>query len=520
MLRERTSWTFTGFDQAMRLLTHPASLTSIFLLLINDHWLKTHLASPLTGKLSDFAGLFFFPFLLIACLSFITDLFQLPNSWTGWFSFSFTGLVFLSFQISPNLSSAFEALWSNALNIRISITPDITDLIALLALIPSWLLWRSCPKDQTFDHPLWRFAVLGLAMTATLATSCPGYPELEQVAVEEGYVYLESWTVFVETGANVLDSRDRGPSWEEIAVSELPDSVANYFDQAPQLPKTVCTPSVPQHCFRITGAPRVEYSDDSGQSWETAWRFPSWRIGYLNRRTSGIGSCSGPEHQTNPMDIALYTDESGGMTLFVAMGNQGLIVRSPDGSWGHIDVPDIQPTSTRAEDLATAWEDVFYERVIFGLASITIWLAYHAMGWKLTLDGRGIHVTSRRLAWWVMQVVLLSLLPIYIYINTSNPIDTNLWLLYLSLAILVAGPILTWFLRITPPLPRLALNVSLLSFLTAGLLFIVPVCLSILWALGFIPLHIITVAINLLLYWLLLRFAVRSLRTYILQFSS
>ena len=42
----------------------PWVLLSILILLLNDHVLKSSVPSWLTGKLSDFAGLFFFPFLL------------------------------------------------------------------------------------------------------------------------------------------------------------------------------------------------------------------------------------------------------------------------------------------------------------------------------------------------------------------------------------------------------------------------------------------------------------------------
>jgi hypothetical protein len=38
------------------------------LLVLNDHWLKSHYPGSITGKLSDFAGLFFFPVLLAALI--------------------------------------------------------------------------------------------------------------------------------------------------------------------------------------------------------------------------------------------------------------------------------------------------------------------------------------------------------------------------------------------------------------------------------------------------------------------
>ncbi|HMA97224.1 MAG TPA: hypothetical protein VKP30_31280, partial [Polyangiaceae bacterium] len=45
-------------------LLHPASLLAITILLLNDHVLKAHYSSWLTEKLSDCAGLVFFPLLL------------------------------------------------------------------------------------------------------------------------------------------------------------------------------------------------------------------------------------------------------------------------------------------------------------------------------------------------------------------------------------------------------------------------------------------------------------------------
>jgi hypothetical protein len=52
---------------ATRLLTHPLALGAIVLLVINDHVLKQTAPGIITGKLSDFAGLAFFPLLLAAC---------------------------------------------------------------------------------------------------------------------------------------------------------------------------------------------------------------------------------------------------------------------------------------------------------------------------------------------------------------------------------------------------------------------------------------------------------------------
>ena len=54
---------------SMHALVQPLTLASVALLLLNDHILKWLIPSWLTGKLSDFAGLFFFPYLVLAFAS-------------------------------------------------------------------------------------------------------------------------------------------------------------------------------------------------------------------------------------------------------------------------------------------------------------------------------------------------------------------------------------------------------------------------------------------------------------------
>jgi hypothetical protein len=53
---------------ARELLLHPIPLAAIALLVANDHWLKAAHPGWLTGKLSDVAGMTFFPLLLLVLL--------------------------------------------------------------------------------------------------------------------------------------------------------------------------------------------------------------------------------------------------------------------------------------------------------------------------------------------------------------------------------------------------------------------------------------------------------------------
>ena len=55
----------------MRNLTffvHPVPLSAVALMAVNDHYLKYEYANWWTGKLSDFAGVFFFPLFLTAVI--------------------------------------------------------------------------------------------------------------------------------------------------------------------------------------------------------------------------------------------------------------------------------------------------------------------------------------------------------------------------------------------------------------------------------------------------------------------
>jgi hypothetical protein len=49
-------------------LLHPLALAALALLIVNDHLLKAMLPGPITGKLSDAAGLFLAPILVVAAI--------------------------------------------------------------------------------------------------------------------------------------------------------------------------------------------------------------------------------------------------------------------------------------------------------------------------------------------------------------------------------------------------------------------------------------------------------------------
>src|SRR5688500_990775 len=147
---------------AARALTHPLALGAVALLVINDHVLKQAAPSVITGKLSDFAGLAFFPLLLAAAAECagvrrgITTIVTAANAtavvfaaiklWAPAGELYRVGLAALQWPFRA--AHAFVTGGALPGLERVSLVADPTDLIALLALaIPVAIAHRNPDVD-------------------------------------------------------------------------------------------------------------------------------------------------------------------------------------------------------------------------------------------------------------------------------------------------------------------------------------------------------------------------------------
>lgn len=159
-----------GRATAAVLLTSPAFLLALGLLVLNDWGLKPFFGNWLTGKLSDFSGLFAFALFWTALL---------PRRRTPVFVLTAVGILIWK---SP-LSEAPLAWW-NALGVwPLTRVVDYTDWIALAALIPAHRLAHSSTRAESCRTlRLWRQAgavtAAGFAIVVFSATSMapPSYP--------------------------------------------------------------------------------------------------------------------------------------------------------------------------------------------------------------------------------------------------------------------------------------------------------------------------------------------------------
>jgi hypothetical protein len=272
---------------------HPLTLLNIGVLLLNDHLLKVLSPSWLTGKLSDFAGLFFFPIVFIVLLSLLLERFRLQPDHIAALAFGITAIGFSLIKTTIGANTLLVSGMERLLGLPVQIIQDPTDLIALVALWLAWLLWRHVKQHQTYLSPgKMAYFVLGLASIASVASGVCHYDyNIERLASHGSDIYAASRQIGATRQAYVyVRSQDGGRSWDPLAseeppyaVEDPPQEVLRAFEQDLELPKILCAPENPQTCYRVTGEEIIEASSDGGDSWHIVWEIPPGRREYMQR---------------------------------------------------------------------------------------------------------------------------------------------------------------------------------------------------------------------------------------------
>jgi hypothetical protein len=141
-------------------LLHPISLLALGVLLLNDHVLKSAWPGPITGKLSDLAGMVFFPILLVSAAELAPPVRGSGRGATRrptTLAVALSGAGFVALKTLPDVATAAGSVfgiaqWTLALPVRLAtgasvpaighgmVVTDPTDLIALPCLaIAAWI---------------------------------------------------------------------------------------------------------------------------------------------------------------------------------------------------------------------------------------------------------------------------------------------------------------------------------------------------------------------------------------------
>ncbi len=134
-------------------------LASIFLLLINDLYLKYQYHNYLTGKLSDFAGLFAFPY-FFSCF--------FPKKAKQIYVIS--GVLFMIWK-SQFSQPIFDL--AHSYGIGIDRTVDYSDLISLLIIPVSYIYWKTDYKQILRPNKVLKPIIISISCFAFIATSVP-----------------------------------------------------------------------------------------------------------------------------------------------------------------------------------------------------------------------------------------------------------------------------------------------------------------------------------------------------------
>jgi len=444
-------------------LAHPIVLLSIAILLINDHVLKANYPSWVTGKLSDFAGLLFFPILLSAILNIICRPLNISSRPIAMAVFGFTGIWFGLIKIHPLFGDLTETFLSGLLSMRVQIICDPADLIALGMLLPAWKLRATNEKQGSIKNRKLSYFALCAASIATLATSpVAPPPEVRHLIVYEKTIY----TSLDYDG--IFYSDDGGQTWVKTDFA-LPSQVISKLEQFPELPVTLCLPDDASVCYQ-TAEEAIMVSNDGGSTWSISWNIPAGRKRYMLLYS--------PQLDVGPYDLAVLEME-GRHVLVAAMGTEGVLVKTDDGAWQSYAVGHVGPMAAYgAGSISTAMSAVDTELNWITFISITLLFLNMLANVKSRNDkGFGFLKTA------AVTVVISVFLTVS---SMATPLAEFILFTGVMFAMICAvGTLLLLFQQLLTNTTRR--GVAGLGILTG--MWLTSCCLFIFWAFGIIPVY-------------------------------
>jgi hypothetical protein len=351
---------------ALAWMTHPVTVGGVVLLLVNDHLLKAAYPGPVTGKLSDVAGLVFAPALVAAVLCLLVP--RVPARIAAGVGLAAVGLGFAWVKATAAGAGFASAAWSV---VRPStVLADMTDLVALPALAVAWWTWtrvRTAELPERWTRTVRAVLVLPVAVLAVAATSAPYYPAVARVQLVDGRALVGLYN-----GYHALDADPATEPWPSTWLSTTdgrtwvddPKSSETPAPTPPPLRTQACVPGTPAHCYRVVpGRMAVEETVDDGRTWRLSWKVSEGRRRFLAREVDEVKSI-----RTDLVSAELAVlPVTGGHLVLVANRRDGLAVRFADGTWQRVGVPSDTPPR-EVEPLAGAGQHVLLEFALAGMA--------------------------------------------------------------------------------------------------------------------------------------------------------
>jgi hypothetical protein len=314
-----------SLTRALTCLTHPVSIGALALLLLNDHLFRVYWPAWWTGKLGDFAWLFFAPFALSAILSWLVPA-HLPSQerLTGWLAFGLVGGIFTLAKTLPLFHAWTVRLASLAFGFPVAWRMDPTDLVALSSLLASWWLWGKVAlpdKSRTTPRPAW--LLWCLAVFLTVANSTAPDEGITCLEYREGMIVAYSRAGTYATSPDHLD-------WQPVTfISEC-----TWKNLQGQDRREIADPSNPAIMYRYSPDQSIQRSADGGQTWTVEFELlPISQVdmAYYSKTTPLQWS----DFHASPTSV-IFDPETG--NLYFAMGQRGVLLREASGKYTWLNV--------------------------------------------------------------------------------------------------------------------------------------------------------------------------------------
>ncbi len=304
---------------SLHLLGHPVFLIAVGLLALNDRVLKARMPGLVTGKLSDFAGVFALAVLIAVVVR------SRPVGVAA------TAIGFVALKAIPGAAVLAAPILGGVTR------TDPSDLVALVVLVPAWWWLGRGAEDRSADvRTLLGMFGAGAGVLVMTATSCQVPAQVVHLArLADGSVLAET-DGDPQLGRVWAQSHD-GRTWRRAAKPvEMP---------GPDRTSACLTDGL---CFRVSSRRGVEQRG-AGSRWVTSFRFSDEQN---LRRDWRVAQCFGSVGFYRSVAIA---GTGSGEHVVVTAGSDGVLWRSATGHWQRREVLGVKPARLDGATETSSW---------------------------------------------------------------------------------------------------------------------------------------------------------------------